>query len=70
MEVGNLNAKLRPSTGTGVSRKLRQSGMIPAICYGAGQDPVHIQVSPSELQKALDPKKGRNTLLRKLKESD
>jgi large subunit ribosomal protein L25 len=64
MEVGNLNAKVRPTNGTGEARKLRQAGMIPAICYGAGQDAVQISISPSELQKALDPKKGRNTLLK------
>ncbi len=64
MEVGNLNAKLRSSVGTGTARKLRQAGMIPAICYGAGKDPLQLQISPTELQKALDPKKGRNTLLK------
>jgi large subunit ribosomal protein L25 len=64
MEVGNLNAKLRPNVGTGAARKLRQNGLIPAICYGAGQDAVQIQISPTELQKALDPKRGRNTLLK------
>src|SRR5688572_30517697 len=64
MEVGNLNAKLRPTIGTGAARKLRQSSLIPAICYGAGQDAVQIQISPTELAKALDPKKGRNTLLK------
>jgi large subunit ribosomal protein L25 len=64
MEVGNLNAKLRSSIGTGAARKTRQAGMIPAICYGNGQSPVQLSVSPSELQKALDPKKGRNTLLK------
>jgi large subunit ribosomal protein L25 len=64
MEVGTLNAKLRSVTGSGAMRKLRQAGMIPAVCYGAGQDPIQIQISPSELQKSLDPKRGRNTLLR------
>ena len=63
MEVGNLNAKLRPNIGTGAARKLRTAGMIPAICYGTGQDPIQLQISPTELAKSLDPKKGRNTLL-------
>lgn len=64
MEVGNLSAKLRPSVGTGAARKLRQTGKIPAICYGAGKDPIQLEINASELQKSLDPKKGRNTLLK------
>lgn len=64
MEVGKLNAQLRPLIGTGNARKLRVKGQIPAICYGGGEDPIQINVSPTELQKSLDPVKGRNTLLR------
>jgi large subunit ribosomal protein L25 len=63
MEVGKLNAQLRPALGTGMSTKLRIKGQIPAICYGGGQDPVTIQINPLELVKSLDPIKGRNTLL-------
>jgi large subunit ribosomal protein L25 len=63
MEVGKLNAQLRTSTGTGTSRKIRRGGKIPAVLYGAGEKPVELEVSPTELQKALDPIKGRNTLL-------
>lgn len=63
MEVGKLNAQLRTTTGTGTSRKIRRGGKIPAVLYGAGEKPVELEVSPTELQKALDPVKGRNTLL-------
>lgn len=64
MEVGTLNAQLRSQFGTGESRKFRRAGTIPAVCYGAGQDPIQIHLNPSELAKSLDPKKGRNTVLR------
>lgn len=63
MEVGKLNAQLRPTPGTSSATKLRMKGQIPAICYGGGKDPVTLQISPTELLKSLDPVKGRNTLL-------
>ena len=63
MEVGKLNAQVRPNKGTGMATKLRQKGQIPAICYGGGQDPITLQINPAELLKSLDPVKGRNTLL-------
>ncbi len=63
MEVGKLNAQVRTGIGTGAVRKLRGGGKIPAICYGAGADPIPLALDPNELQKALDPVKGRNTLL-------
>jgi len=64
MEVGTLNVKLRSNVGSGHAVKTRRGGAIPAICYGGGKDPLNLQLVPSELQKSLDPKKGRNTLLR------
>lgn len=64
MEVGTLTVKLRSNIGSGFAKKARRGGTIPAICYGGGKDPVNLHVVPAELQKSLDPKKGRNTLLR------
>lgn len=63
MEVGKINVQARPSTGGGANRKLRAQGKIPGICYGPGQQPIAIALVASELQKALDPVRGRNTLL-------
>lgn len=63
MEVGKLSAQLRPKTGKEMNTKLRQQGLIPAVCYGASGAPLALQISPSDLQKSLDPVKGRNTLL-------
>lgn len=64
MEVGTLTVKLRSNIGSGFAKKTRRVGAIPAICYGGGKDPLALQVVPADLQKSLDPKKGRNTLLR------
>ncbi len=63
MEVGKLTAQLRTTTGKETNIKLRQKGLIPAVCYGAGEAPLALQLDPTALQKSLDPVKGRNTLL-------
>ena len=39
-----LNAEKRAGQGTGASRRLRRAGKIPAVMYGAGKDPVMLQV--------------------------
>ena len=45
-----LNAQARSEVGKGASRRLRrEAGIIPAIIYGAGQDPQNI----SMLQKDI-----------------
>ncbi|HMU37681.1 MAG TPA: 50S ribosomal protein L25 [Pseudomonadota bacterium] len=61
--VGTITAQLRPQTGKENNTKLRQKGSIPAVCYGGSQAPLALQLSPHDLQKSLDPVKGRNTLL-------
>lgn len=63
MEVGKLTAQLRTTTGKETNTKLRQKGLIPAVCYGAGEAALALQLDPTALQKSLDPVKGRNTLL-------
>ncbi len=39
-----LNAEARAGQGTGASRRLRRAGKIPAIIYGAGKDPMMVQL--------------------------
>ncbi len=64
MEVGKLNVSLRPQTGKGQSRGLRRTGVVPGVCYGAGlTEPLHIMVNPKHIKAALDPAKGRNTVI-------
>jgi len=50
-EVVSLVAELRDSLGKGSSRALRRNGMVPAIIYGAGRDPLSIAVSEKEMTK-------------------
>ena len=44
MELIELNAKTREGKGKGPARKLRASGAIPAIVYGAKADPVQLSL--------------------------
>jgi large subunit ribosomal protein L25 len=64
MEVGKLSVEFRAQTRKTASRRLRSAGKIPAICYGAGVDPLAITVDPILLVKALDPIKKTNTVIK------
>lgn len=49
----SLNAEPRTETGTGVARKLRQAGRVPAVIYGHGRDPQPLSVNTREVDKLL-----------------
>jgi large subunit ribosomal protein L25 len=53
---------VRTSRGKNEARRTRVAGQIPAIVYGAFQDPVSIAVSPREIQKILRSTTGYNTI--------
>ena len=42
---------MRSDAGTGVARKLRQSGTIPAIIYGHGRDPQMLAIEAREVER-------------------
>lgn len=54
MESMTLKAAPRQAVGTRVTRRLRESGMIPAIIYGHGEPPVTITLSHRDVEFALD----------------
>jgi large subunit ribosomal protein L25 len=47
--------------GKEASRKLRQRGLVPAICYGPRTDPIPITLDPKELLKTIH--MGENVLI-------
>lgn len=49
----SLEVAKREGTGTGVARKLRQKGQIPAVVYGAHRDPVSISVDRKSLSEMI-----------------
>ena len=63
IQVGQLDVVARQGTGKGINRKLRAQGKIPAVIYGEGKGTNMITLDPLGLDKALDPKKRRNTVL-------
>jgi len=52
-ESETLRAKKREARGTKACRRLREAGQIPAIVYGHEQEPVAVQVSAEDLDRAL-----------------
>jgi large subunit ribosomal protein L25 len=48
-----LSAKIRTQFGKEASRKLRQKGLMPAICYGPKTDPVPLSLDTKELMKTV-----------------
>ncbi len=53
MEVNELKATLRNTTGKGVARRLRKSGLVPAVVYGNNKDTLLLAVNTNELTKLL-----------------
>jgi large subunit ribosomal protein L25 len=50
-----LNAEVRTSeTGRGGSRRLRHADKVPAIMYGAGHEPMMLEVTHKELARKLE----------------
>ncbi|MGQ9660241.1 MAG: 50S ribosomal protein L25/general stress protein Ctc [Thermochromatium sp.] len=49
-----INAQPRTAAGKGASRRLRRMGLVPAIVYGAHQDPEMVSVSHNELLNHLE----------------
>src|SRR5215467_1357816 len=59
-----VSAKGRTDRGKNAARRLRRSGMIPAVIYGGTADNLAVAVDPKSLQKVLRSEAGRNTILK------
>jgi large subunit ribosomal protein L25 len=55
-------AEPRSARGKNEARRLRVSGKVPAVVYGAYKDTVPVAVSPRELTSILHSKTGHNTI--------
>jgi large subunit ribosomal protein L25 len=53
MEISELKASQRKTSGKGVSRRLRKEGMTPAVFYGPKTEPVLLVVNSSDLKRIL-----------------
>ncbi|HXG35302.1 MAG TPA: 50S ribosomal protein L25/general stress protein Ctc [Bryobacteraceae bacterium] len=57
-----VSAQPRPARGKNEARRLRARGLIPAVVYGGGREPVAVSVSPKEILKILHSETGHNTI--------
>jgi large subunit ribosomal protein L25 len=58
----NVKASGRESRGKNEARRLRKSGSIPAVVYGAGKAPVSVAVDPKQIFRILKSDSGHNTI--------
>lgn len=58
----NVEAKPRQGGGKNDARRLRKSGLIPAVVYGAGQDSQPISVDPKQMKRILNSEAGHNSI--------
>jgi large subunit ribosomal protein L25 len=59
-----VEAQARPadSRGKNEARRLRATGRIPAVVYGAGRESVAVSVSPKQITRILHSESGHNTI--------
>jgi large subunit ribosomal protein L25 len=57
-----LKGEIREPHGTGAARETRRRGLIPAVCYGGGKQPLHLSLDPKEFVRLLQTKRGRNAV--------
>lgn len=63
MATANLSANPRTDRGTGVARKLRQSGQVPAIIYGHSREPQSLAIDTRELERLLERVSAASTVI-------
>ena len=57
-----VTAEARSSRGKNEARRVRVSGRIPAVIYGAFKDPVAVSVNPKDILKIIRSKTGHNSI--------
>jgi large subunit ribosomal protein L25 len=58
-----VEAKPRTAGDKNAARRLRRTGSIPAVLYGAGSQPRAIAVDPKQITKILHSESGHNTII-------
>jgi large subunit ribosomal protein L25 len=62
-DVATLQAESRSPAGKSAARRLRRTGLVPAVAYGKGLASVPIAVHPKEVAHILRSELGRNTVI-------
>jgi large subunit ribosomal protein L25 len=63
MATATLTATARTERGTGVARKLRQAGSVPAVIYGHGREPQSLAINTREIDKLLSQISAASTVI-------
>ena len=63
MEILELKAEKRSTTGKGAARSLRRSGKVPAVLYGADAKSMCLSVKAAEIEMLLKNAKSRQQLI-------
>lgn len=63
MASASLSATVRTDRGTGVARKLRQAGSVPAVIYGHGREPQSLTLVTRDVDKLLTQISAANTVV-------
>jgi large subunit ribosomal protein L25 len=63
-DVSTLSAQRRDQAGKGPSHRLRAKGLIPAVCYGPYQQPLHVAVDPEAIKQAIATPHKFNTVIK------
>jgi large subunit ribosomal protein L25 len=58
----NIETKPRKGGNKNDARRLRREGMIPAVLYGAGLEPLTIAVDPKQMKRVLSSETGHNSI--------
>jgi large subunit ribosomal protein L25 len=61
-EKNTVEAKARAASDKNAARRLRTTGQIPAVLYGAGKQPRSIAVDPKQINRILNSESGHNTI--------
>jgi large subunit ribosomal protein L25 len=57
-----VTAEVRTSRGKNEARRTRRAGQIPAVVYGAYQEPVSVAINPRSISKIVHSNTGYNTI--------
>lgn len=61
-EMIEATPRAAESRGKNEARRVRATGMIPAVVYGAKKDSISVTVNPKQITKILHSKTGHNTI--------
>jgi len=61
-EPKNIETKPRQAGKKNDARRLRREGLIPAVIYGAGLEPLTISVDPKQMNRILASEAGHNSI--------